>query len=699
MVCPVVKEIYFFLTSVFFSLTYFCLLCIFCRTYLFAVFCRLFFYEMGVYMFGTDIAIALSMVVPAALCVIASYFFSMKYSNSDHVGVTVAALTSAADKLVALPPSDMANLPHAEKIIDSEFSKIPASGLAVCWTWYAADTGALYDGKAAPTPKPYFPYDILTENLRVKSEYMRSSYLVVFFSVLSFLICTAVPVLFDKLNFLAQGLVIGAISLLVSLLACVTVSLSYRARLRTLKLSLSNFHSALSSRLISAEAPTNTALILRSNNEAIESFGKSVDMLTKKIESFVSAQITPAVADAFDKSIAAHVGPALDNLNNGATESIGKLADEYERILEVNNRISTYLGESIESASEITRNAEVLAAAARETTVSVKEIAERNDELSKDVAGRLAVLSESLDAFVEKMNEGLESNAQTAEKLSDAMLKIASISDEHIDESAKTAAAIIETMTKTTSDAIEEHFTKYALSMTKDVQFILDNNSKTCEALAQSVIKIDEAGSAQFEKASEVAASMITDISKEMRHAMKNIGTDVADTIQQAYKENEKYINTLTERTEKLVREYDAYFEGLDKNTNDIMTNMDMIVTSSLTRMADEFSIIIDSFNKTVSESAERYEVNSRELVLSFTEQTRDMGLYAHEINIDITSLSENLKDSVSIFNKNIQQGINQTFTEFDRGLAEFTRRMTNTVEAIRESVDRLPMALADLKK
>lgn len=77
----------------------------------------------------------------------------------------------------------------------------------------------------------------------------------------------------------------------------------------------------------------------------------------------------------------------------------------------------------------------------------------------------------------------------------------------------------------------------------------------------------------RLDKGTSQTSDMLTDISREMREAMKNTGTDIAESIQGAYKENEKHITTLTERTENLVSEYDNYFSNIDKSTANIITD------------------------------------------------------------------------------------------------------------------------------
>ena len=93
------------------------------------------------------------------------------------------------------------------------------------------------------------------------------------------------------------------------------------------------------------------------------------------------------------------------------------------------------------------------------------------------------------------------------------------------------------------------------------------------------------------------------------------------------------------------------------------------------------------------------FEGNTANLLANLDEQSRSIGLYAKELNYDISALSANLKESVAEFSEQLHKGVVQTFEVFDDGLAEVTGRLANTVESIKDCADNLSSALASVKE
>jgi hypothetical protein len=75
-------------------------------------------------------------------------------------------------------------------------------------------------------------------------------------------------------------------------------------------------------------------------------------------------------------------------------------------------------------------------------------------------------------------------------------------------------------------------------------------------------------------------------------------------------------------------------------------------------------------------------------------ENSRSIGLYAKEINMDVADLSVNLRGSVQEFTARIQEGINATFADFDKGLSDVSLRLATILDSIRDSAEALQLAL-----
>jgi archaellum component FlaC len=230
--------------------------------------------------------------------------------------------------------------------------------------------------------------------------------------------------------------------------------------------------------------------------------------------------------------------------------------------------------------------------------------------------------------------------------------------------------------------------------MSADLSKAMGSNIRLAADLAQAARAQNEINAEQHKKATESAKVLVSNMAGEMRSAMSVISNDIAKSISNSYKANAQIVDQLAARTQALVAEYDRYFSGIDQSTANVLNGMDSTISNTLIRLTDELSGVMDNFKESMQEGMERFESGTSKMIVTFEEQSRDLGLYARELNIDINTLSENLKDSVKIFNEGLNEGVQNTFSEFDMGLAQFTTRFANTLESIRDSVEALPSAL-----
>jgi hypothetical protein len=153
-------------------------------------------------------------------------------------------------------------------------------------------------------------------------------------------------------------------------------------------------------------------------------------------------------------------------------------------------------------------------------------------------------------------------------------------------------------------------------------------------------------------------------------------------------------IDRLAEKTTILKEEYDKYFERVEKLNQSSLDEMDFHMQNVISHFSEEATGIMEKLEGNISRAMELFEGNTTNMLASLDEQSRSIGLYAHELNLDIGDLSTNLKESVKIFTEQLHQGVERTFQDFDGGLTEVSRRLANTVESIAESVENLPRAL-----
>ena len=179
---------------------------------------------------------------------------------------------------------------------------------------------------------------------------------------------------------------------------------------------------------------------------------------------------------------------------------------------------------------------------------------------------------------------------------------------------------------------------------------------------------------------------------------MDGVGHEIADSISKASSDSVIIIERLAEKTEQLKEQYDTYFDRVENQSKDNLADMDFHVQNVISRFSEEAVSIMEKLEENISRAMGMFEGNTADLLSSLEEQSRSIGLYAHDLNIDISDLSTNLKESVMLFNEQIHMDFDRTFQDFDGGLAEVTNRLANTIESIRESVENLPRALKNEK-
>ncbi|GHU56857.1 hypothetical protein AGMMS49975_21010 [Clostridia bacterium] len=800
---------------------------------------------MGEYMDLNTISTALvATCASALLCIVASLIVTIHYMRFSTVTKITGVFKTLLGRITSLKGgSDMKNLPQIDKAIRESFAQLPDSKLLESWQWFMKDVNEVYEGEAAPSPANYLSYDNLIENLRIKWAYLQASFLITFLAFFAMITCPIIPLLTEDSKLLPIGIAIGLIAMLLSLLFFLLVTLSYRSKLNEIGKGMSDIITSVASRLYSAEAPNNTSLILRSNKESMNAYKESVEILTARMNSFISDEVTPAITATFDKTIKDYIGPSIEKTLYSVHDTFRKLGIAQERQVELmcnqfsdimvnqtstsisalnqktselsemfkqageyygkvitqsgdvmrqnfdaskqaydamiaateaNGKVLDYLKESSETSAAIGESVNILTSLTTQNTATLENMSRSNNETSSNLAERIDGMNAELgkfttqleevsqttagvaastvssvdgtfakyikymeenlskiaksngdisaklanasadaavsvqglfDKYIDKMGDGikqiLDSNAETSNALAQSVLKIDNIGDEQFEQSAKVASKIIDgisaevaKLASGTTGAVQEVFQKYAKEMSENVRDVMENNSNTAKMLADSVVKIDNAGSVQFEKASQVASEMIEGISEQMNEAMKGIGTEIAESISSAYKESESVIENLKEGTHKLVAEYEEYFSKINTTTTSLMTDMDVTITSAIQHMADELKVVVDSFAELMEKSSDSYAESSQDIMMKFDEQTRNMGLYAQEINLDVANLSSGLKESVSLFNEEMNKGVLSTFVEFDKGVADFTKRMAGTIEAVREAVEALPEAI-----
>jgi gas vesicle protein len=263
-------------------------------------------------------------------------------------------------------------------------------------------------------------------------------------------------------------------------------------------------------------------------------------------------------------------------------------------------------------------------------------------------------------------------------------------------ENTDTLNGHIENMTGVLHKLTEQNtaFTKEAFQFTKDTS---EAQMRMSETVKLSQDKLEEAVNetmSQYAKMNNMISQMMDNITDRMNEAMTNAGREIAIGIKEVTADNAEAIANLTEQAQNLRSDYEDYFNRMENSTVKTIEEMDYQIRTITTRISEDIGTMMEANIKANGDILERYKDNTIDLLQSFDEQARSIGLYAKEINMDISELSSNLQSSVEEFSTKMQEGVRITLGEFDSGLSELTQRIANTVESISDAVEALPEAI-----
>ena len=241
-------------------------------------------------------------------------------------------------------------------------------------------------------------------------------------------------------------------------------------------------------------------------------------------------------------------------------------------------------------------------------------------------------------------------------------------------------------------DGIEVIFNRVSSNISSGISAALDSNNNLAADLALTIKRFDEISLEQSNKTTELITHLMSDIAAQMRSTMNESAQAISESINSANSTTAVLVGQLTERTDKLVAEYEHYFNTIERNTTTIMSDMDSMVSNTIISLSEQMNGAMSSFSESMNSALEWFETGAERMIGQFDEQSRDIGLYAREINQDISVLSSNLRESVIVFNKGLNDSVNNTFREIDDGISDLTMRFANTLEAIQDTVDAMPV-------
>ena len=437
-------------------------------------------------------------------------------------------------------------------------------------------------------------------------------------------------------------------------------------------------------------AKAEVALLMEATQRNRAVYEDSARRITEKFDGIVEETILPALEDSISVIMNSNLVPVLYHIEK-------TLDNNLDKTLALHEKGMVTMAETF--ADRLADILEAKMAGLSSTIVTVQTALKGVRDQMEDLNLRLDVHVSSLSEMITSQREVLEESGRILIDAGEIQQKTVADTKEILNQNQENNRVLNEHVNRLT-DTLDKLTVQTSLFGEEALRFTQEANEAQLRMsgdinLSQSKLEtavhetID-----QHRKMKDMISEMMDNITDRMNEAMTNAGKEIAHGIKEVTADNSEAIANLTEQAEKLRNDYDAYFTRMDDSTLRTLDDMDYQVKNIIARITEDVGTMLKETVQANGEVLERYQDNTADLLQSFDEQARSIGLYAKEINLDISELSNNLQTSVADFSSRMQDGVRLTINEFDVGLSELTLRIANTVESICDAVEALPSAL-----
>lgn len=456
-----------------------------------------------------------------------------------------------------------------------------------------------------------------------------------------------------------------------------------------------------------------------------------------KIQIEVSAAIASSLdsvrkAEAIAAEMREYTVKGIDKADAMAHQSLQLLEGNLAQVKSVQNGIKD-LAYTLQRHSDnsIAKVSEELAGAIEKYTGISQDIEAARKLHGEEMDAKIGLMIELLDKrLTNYSNQMIESNAKIVNKLTSAVTEVSQGNGILLDKINKQASQLytelagkmdhsnnqisgylvqaIKEYTRV-SAKVEETREQYGKEMNIRVEKLISeidkrlshytekvflSNTQTSDKLTMVVKDVSMEGNKILEKASSHATNLYSDLLNRLDKSIDAMGDNLAASMRAAMGESVEIVEKLAVRTSEMKDLYDSYFTRIGEQSTKTLDDLDFSMQKVLASFSNETTQIIGKLTNNSSGALELFDKGIKDLVENMEEHSRNMGLYAKEINIDVADLSTNLRESVQEFSTKIQEGIYNTFQDFDKGLGEVTLRLATILESIKDSAEALQRAM-----
>ena len=396
-----------------------------------------------------------------------------------------------------------------------------------------------------------------------------------------------------------------------------------------------------------------------------DSFLDNTNRITSSIDAFTKEAVVPVLSESFCQLTKEHITPILADISKAVNSTMRELMRQQESgVKELAESFAQQLAETLKIRIE----------SLSENLTDYQNRVEKQDSIFET---RMNEQNAAFENRIDTLNTSLSQSQIQIEKLMEmqsSLLEKSVLSYDRMAllmESEQKNKEEMQLDLKKTSDSIAILKDQIQSFVTQSLDF--SNNSLSVQ-----------------QRFGEIVDGMTENI----HSAMESAGKEIAGGINKAVADNAKAIEDLTVQSQLLRDDYGRFFDQRDESTKQTIEDMDYQIQGMIGRMSEDIGTILDKAVRENGEILAQYSGNAASVARSFEEQAMSLNIYAKEIHSDIAGLSENLNTSVEKFSSDIKEGIEFVFTDFDKGMAELTRRISDTVESINDSVENLSNVL-----
>jgi len=412
--------------------------------------------------------------------------------------------------------------------------------------------------------------------------------------------------------------------------------------------------------------------------EALDEAGRIQGQVSEALKASIESV---RAAESIAGEMRAYAVKGMDKADAMAHQSLQLLESNVDQVKSIQTGIS-------ELAYTLQRHSDnSIARVSEELTRAV----ENYTEVSAGMEAARVLHGQEMDEKIGNLfDRMLESNALMIDKLTDTVAEV-SLNGGKVMEQIQAQAS---EMYSDLSGKLNKSNTQISGYLARAVTQYAEVSTRMEDKLAAVVADVSLEGSNIVEKAGRQASDLYSDLLNRMDKSIDSMGDNIAASMRAAMGESVEIVEKLAARTAEMKDLYDSYFTRIGEQSAKTLDDLDFSIQKVLASFSTETAEIISKITNNSSGALEFFDKGIKDLVENMEENSRSMGLYAKEINIDVAELSANLKGSVQEFTNQIQGGINRTFDDFDKGLGEVTLRLATILDSIRDSVEALQRAL-----